>query len=197
MSCCSGEPLTGEAQLQNRNARRVELDNQRRRGAHRKRAQGSLRYGGELGYCVCNLDGRLKINLDDRNAVERLGLNMLNVVDRSRKGTFRNGDNAVRHVRGREAGVVPDNADDRNIDIGKNVGRGIHDRDRPKNEKKNCENDEGVRPSEREADNPHLLEVLLNRQKRHFPVAPPPRRLTSRCVLIRVFRVVLHLAPSR
>ncbi len=170
-----GESLAGEAKLQNRDAGGVELDDQRRRGAWRERAQGGLRDGGDLGDRVRDLDARLKIDLDDRNAVERLRLDVLDIVDGRGEGAFRNGDDAVRHVRRREAGVVPDDADDGDIDIGENVGRRIEDGERPEDQKKNCENDEGVRPSEGKADNPHFLEFLLNPQKAQILYGPAVR----------------------
>ncbi len=73
------------------------------------------------------LASRLKENLDDADAVHRLRLDVLNVVDRHRHAALGVGDDAVGHVRGREAGEVPHHADDGNVDIGKDIDRSAQD----------------------------------------------------------------------
>ncbi len=76
---------------------------------------------------VAMSDLGLEKDLDDRDAVERLRLNVIDIVDGGGDGALVNADNAVRDVFRRQAGVVPDNADDRNVDVWEDVFRSTDD----------------------------------------------------------------------
>ena len=58
---------------------------------------------------------------------QRLRLDVLDVVDRHCHAALGVGHDAVRHVAGREAGVVPDHADDGNIDVREDIDRRAQD----------------------------------------------------------------------
>ena len=62
------------------------------------------------------------------------------------------GDDAPRHAVGRQAGVLPDDADDRDADIGKDVGGRAQRRERADDQDQQRQHDEGVGPRERNAD---------------------------------------------
>jgi hypothetical protein len=48
---------------------------------------------------------------------------MLDVVDAGGERALVEGDDAARHIIGRKAGIAKDDADHRNVDVGKDVGR--------------------------------------------------------------------------
>ena len=65
----------------------------------------------------------LEEDLDDRDAGERLALDVLDVVDGRGEAALVVGDDALLHLLGRQAGVVPDDRDDRDVDVREDVGR--------------------------------------------------------------------------
>ena len=54
---------------------------------------------------------------------------MLDVVDGGRKISLRSGNDPVAHLLWDETVVVPDDADDGNVDVRENVGWGANDRE--------------------------------------------------------------------
>ena len=72
-------------------------------------------------------------------------------------------DDAVRHLVGGEAAVVPDDGDDRNVDIRKDVSRRALDGQRSDAEDEKRQDHEGVGPVERDADDPHVRFDLISR----------------------------------
>ena len=117
------EALAGEAQLQHRHAGGVVLDDEGRRGARRQAAQLHLADGGHLGHGAADVHVRLEEDLDDADAVERLRLDVLDVVHRGGHAALAVEDDAVGHLLRREAGVAPDHRDHGNIDVGKDIRR--------------------------------------------------------------------------
>ena len=71
----------------------------------------------------------LQEDFNHRDSAERLRLDVLDVVDGGSKIPLRNRDNPVGHVLRDENVIGPDDADDRNIDIRKNVGWSANDRE--------------------------------------------------------------------
>ena len=67
---------------------------------------------------------RLQEDLDHADAGKRLRLDVLDIVDRGRKHPFVGRDNSAGHVIRRQTGIAPHDRDDRDADIGKDVGRG-------------------------------------------------------------------------
>jgi len=70
---------------------------------------------------------------------------VFDVVDGDRKPALGVGDDTVRHLSGGEAGVIPDHADDGNINFRENVDRGAQDGDRRKNDDEQSHHHEGIR----------------------------------------------------
>ena len=84
-------------------------------------------------------------NLDHPDSVDRLRLNVLDVVDSDGRGTLRVGDDAVGHLAGRETGIVPHHADDGNIDVGENIDRSTQKDDRRQDDQHDRHDHKGVR----------------------------------------------------
>jgi hypothetical protein len=93
-----------------------------------------LRYFRDLRNGGCNIYVGLEIHFHDCDADQRLRLNVIDIVDRRRQRAFSLRDDAVGHIHGGEAGVLPHDADHRNINVGKYVGGCIENRKRPKNQ---------------------------------------------------------------
>ena len=98
------------------------------------RMSGGVVPGGNWRNCVCEtavicatamsiFTVGMEVDLHHRDAVERLRLDVLDVVDRGGQRALRDGDDALLHLLRREAGVVPDDADDRDVDVRENVDR--------------------------------------------------------------------------
>ena len=98
---------------------------------------------------------RLKEDLDHRYAVQRLRLDMLDVVDQRSERSFGLENDAVRHVLRIESLIIPDDAHDRNIDVGQDIGGRVEDDERTQNQQQQSDNHECVGPSKGESDNPH------------------------------------------
>ena len=102
-----------------------------------------------------DVDVGLEEDLDDGDAVQRLRLDVLDVVDRGGHAAFAVGDDAVGHLLRGQAGVVPDHGDDGDIDVGKDIRGHRLDAEDAKNQNQKREDDKGVRPPQRKPDNPH------------------------------------------
>jgi hypothetical protein len=89
----------------------------------------------------------LKEHFHDGDAAQRLRLHVLDVVHRRGQVALVDRHDARRHLVGREAAVVPDDRDDRNVDVGEDVSRRTGDRQRAHHEDEQGEHDKRVRPS--------------------------------------------------
>ena len=84
---------------------------------------------------------------------------MLDVVDGRGEDALVVGDDPLLHLLGRQAGVVPDDGDDRDVDVREDVrghpddGEPAHDRDQHRH------HDEGVGAPERDSDQPHEVRL--------------------------------------
>ncbi len=141
--------------MQDGNAGGVVLDDEGRRGARRQGAQHHLVDGGHLGHGVADIHMRLKEDLDDAGAVERLRLDVLDVVDRGGHHPLAGGHDAAGHLLCREAGVAPDHRHHGNVDVGKDVRGHRLDAEDAENQNQERKDDKGVRPPQRKPDNPH------------------------------------------
>src|SRR5581483_867183 len=94
-------------------------------------------------------------NLDNRLAVEGRGLDVLNVVDEICERLLVGSRQPALELLGAEAGVLPGDGDDWNIDVGKDVGRCAQNDHRGGNQNQNCQHDEGVRPVQGQAHDRH------------------------------------------
>ena len=118
-----GQAFARQGDLQDRHCRGVVVEDQRRRRARRHLLDQRLRNRRHLGVGGADVDIGLEENLDDAKAVVGIGLDMFDVVDGRRQGALERRRNAARHLVGRQAGILPDHADDRDADVGKDVGR--------------------------------------------------------------------------
>ena len=88
----------------------------------------------------------MKKDLGDGAAVHGLCFRVLDVIDRSGQPALSIADDAVRHLLGRHALELPDDANDRNIYFRKNIDRRSQNNDRTQDEDQQGHNNEGVRP---------------------------------------------------
>ena len=117
------ERVARQGELDDRHARGVVDENDRRGDARGKLFQDGLRDRRDLRLRGVDVDVRLEEDLDDADAGQRLRLDMLDVVDGGRQRALVGRDDAAGHVVRRQAGIAPDDRNDGNADIGKNVGR--------------------------------------------------------------------------
>ncbi len=122
-----------QAELDDRHAGGVVLDDAGRRGPGGQGAKQGLRDGGDLRHREFDFGVRLEVDAGDRRAAIRLRLDVLDVVDRGGHGALEVGDDALFHLFGGEAVVAPDNADYGDIDIGKDIDRHRNDSGNAKN----------------------------------------------------------------
>ena len=147
-----GETLAGQRDLDDRNRGGAVVQDQRRRRAGRHLLDQGLRNRGDLGVGGADIDVRLEEDLDDAEAVVGVGDDVLDIVDRGRQRPLERRGDASGHLIRRQAGILPDHPDDGDADIRKNVGRRAQRGERPDNQQKQREHDEGIRPAQRDAD---------------------------------------------
>jgi hypothetical protein len=108
-----------------------------------------LRLGdrGDLRNGFLDIGVRMKENFDDSDATERLRLAVLDVIHCCGKHSLGLRDDAIAHFLRVQPGIVPENANDGNIDVRENVGRRTQDDDRSQNQQQQSEDDKSVRTS--------------------------------------------------
>src|SRR6478672_7756115 len=89
---------------------------------------------------------------DDSVIGNRLRFDVLDVVHAGGERAFVKGDDAPRHIVGRQAGIAEDDADHRNVYIREDVGRRAESGRHPENHDQQRHDDEGIRTPERESD---------------------------------------------
>jgi hypothetical protein len=105
--------------------------------------------------CAIDVRARVKKDLHHRDAVQRLRLDMLDIVDVGGQRTFVVRRDAVGHVLGGKAVIRPDDADYRDVDVREDIGGRAQDRERADDEDQHGENHEGIWAAQRELDDPH------------------------------------------
>ena len=115
------ETLPSDPQLQHGHAGSVVLNDERRRGARRQAAQLHLADCRHLGHGAADVHVRLEEDLDDRDAVERLRFDVLNVAHCDSQSPLAVEGDAGGHLLRREAAVLPHHCHDRDIDIRENI----------------------------------------------------------------------------
>ena len=148
-----GKPIAREGQLQHRHGRGAVIHDQRRRGARRIVAQRRLRNSGHLRRGEADVCARLEEDLHHPDALQRLALDMLDIVDGGEQRPLIRGDNARRHIRRRQAAILPDHSDNRDADIGENVDRGRDRRYDAQQQDQNCHHDERQWTLQRDSNN--------------------------------------------
>src|SRR4029077_19719652 len=117
----------------------------------------SLRNRSDLCDALLNARGGLQEYLDDSYSVQRLRFDVLDIVDRSGERSLCDANDPVSHVLRYEPVVTPDNADNRNIDIGKDIGRGAKDGERTHDQDKYGQHHKGIGPLQCKSDDPHRI----------------------------------------
>ena len=141
------EGLALEAHLQNGNARGVVFDDAGREGPGRKDAQQRLADGGDLRHGHFDVHVGLEVDARDGDAAVRLRLDVFDIVHRRRHGALEDGVDAFLHLVRRNAGVVPDDADDGDIDVRKDVHRHCGNGDSAEDGNEHRHHHEGVGPA--------------------------------------------------
>jgi len=98
---------------------------------------------------------RLEEDLDDRDAGERRRLDVLDIAHRGGEPALVLGRDALPHLLRGEAVVVPDDADDRDVDLGKDVRRHARQRERGGEDDEHRHHDERVGATQRDLDERH------------------------------------------
>ena len=204
--------LARQRQLQDRHRRRVVGEDQRRHRTRRKAADDRLRDRDDLRERRGQVGAAVEEHLDHGHAVVRLRLDALDVVDRGRHAALEIGDDPAFHLLGGEAVVAPDDADDRDVDVGEDVGRHPHDRQRADDQDQERQHDERVRAAQGKLDNPHGDEQVANagghaadasgRGRRNPPArtvsaAPPVRPRLSPVRSAKKISAAAHAATAR
>ena len=121
--------LPRKSQLEDGHTRCAVGKNERRRRSRRQLPELGLRNSRNLRNTLLNVRGRLEEHFDNRDSIERLRFDVLDVVDGGGKRSLGNANDTVAHVLRDETVIVPDDADDGNIDGRKNVGWSANNRE--------------------------------------------------------------------
>ncbi len=100
--------------------------------------------GGDLRQGHFDLGVGLEVDADHRDAAVGLRFDVLDVVDGGGHGALEDGDHALFHLLGREAAVVPDDADHRDIDVRKDIHGHGDDGAAAQNGDEHRHHDEGI-----------------------------------------------------
>ena len=120
-------------------------------------AQRRLRDRGDLRHRLRDIYVGVEVYLDDGDAVQRLRLGVLDVVDRRGQAALELHHDPVAQLLRRESGIVPDDGHDRNIDIREDIDRRPHDDHWPEEEQQQRQHHECVGSPECETNNPHQI----------------------------------------
>ncbi len=178
-----GELLLGEAfarqrHLHDRHGRGAVVEDQRRRRARRHRLEQGLRDRGDLGVGGADVDVGLEEDLDDAEAVVGIGLDVLDVVDGGRQRALERRDDAAGHLIRRQPGILPDDADHRNADVGKDIGRRPQRRQRADDQDQQRQHDERIGARQRYANERDHRQGVSVIAKKNSSVGAPLRRRT-------------------
>jgi hypothetical protein len=150
-----GEFSTGDGVLENGDRGGVVADDERGRLAGRELPQNSLGDGGDLGDARVDGGAGLEEDFDDADAVVGVGLDVLDVVDGRAERALVIIEDALLDFRGAQTGVLPDDADDRDVDGGKNIGRRAEQHERRHQDQDERRDDKRVGAPESKTDDPH------------------------------------------
>ena len=145
-----------QAELQDRNARCIELHDDRRLDAGRHQGANGIRGGDDLRDGEVEIDVRLEVDLLDRQTVKGLRFHVLDAVDVGADGILAVGADALFHFRRGEAGVLPDDRHHRNADFRKNIRRHRPDRGDAEKQDQGRQHIERVRKPQRKTNNAHI-----------------------------------------
>ncbi len=150
-----GQSLARQAELEHGQRGRAVIDDLRRLRAGRHLAQDELRGRGDLGVGGVQAGVRLQEDLDHGAAVIGGRFDMFDIVDERRQCALIGGGQTAFELFGIEAGIGEIDRDDRNVDIGKQIGRGAKHHDRAEDQDQERQHHEGVGAIQGKLDNPH------------------------------------------
>ncbi len=146
------ECFATDAILQNRNGGRngggVVLDDQRGSGARRKLFQNGLRFRGDLGHTGIRRNALVEKNFYDGHTIVGGGFDVLDVVDGCGERSLVGVHHSLLDFFCAQAGVLPDDTDNGDVDGRKNVGWRAQQDERRQQKKKQRRHDERVRTTE-------------------------------------------------
>ncbi len=157
-----GQCVAADRDLDDGDAGRAVLHDVRRRDARRHDLQNRLAGGRDLGDGRLDLGVRVKIDADNADAEQRLTLDVLDIVDRSRQHALIDEDDALLDLVGRHARILPDDADDRDIDLRKDVRLHPVDRHQAHRHHEQRHHHEGVGAAQSQSNDPHGV-IFLRR----------------------------------
>src|SRR6202022_2543968 len=149
-----------QAELQDRNARRIELHDDRRLDAGRHQGANGIRSGDDLRDSGAEFGVRVEIDLLDGQTIESLRFHVLDAVNVSADGILTVGADALFHFRRGETGVAPDDSHHWNTDFRKNIRRHRSDGGDAQKQDQGGDHIECVRKSQGETNNAHDLSFL-------------------------------------
>ena len=186
-----GQRLAVERDLHHRHVRGVEADHVRRRDAGRRDAQDRVVLRVDLRDGAADVGALREIDLENAEPGDRQRLDALDAVDRGRIGALADQHDAPFHVLGGEAGIIPGDVDDRDVDVGEDVDDHPLRRQEAHQQDEHAGDRHGVGPSQREA-NETDHRCLIPRARplgrihvgpRPSPRKPPNIRCLSRLLL--------------
>ncbi len=150
-----GQRVAVHVQLRDRDVRRVVLDDVRRLHARRHDLEDRLRHRRDLRDRAGDVRAVVEVDLDQADAVQRRRLDVLDAVHRRRVGALADEHHAALHVGRGEAGVVPHDDHDRQVDRREDVDVHAEERHAAEHEEQDGEDGDGEGAAEGEADYPH------------------------------------------
>src|SRR5713101_9901170 len=124
-------------------------DDQWRRSADKQPPELRLGICSDLGNGLVDTHRGLKENFRYGDAIERLRLNVRDVIHRSGQSALGDRDDPVRDILRGKSVIVPDNADDENVNIRKDVRGSTNNRETPKDKNQNNKYHKRVWPLQR------------------------------------------------
>ena len=144
----------GKRHLQHRHGGGAVFDDVGRLHVGRHLPDGALGNRGHFRRRQANIHIGLEIDLGDPQTRNGQALHMLHVIDRGGKQALVIGHHPGAHVVRREPRILEGHAQDRNADLGKDVGRRADRRQRPEDQDHQGHDDKRIRPFERDLDQP-------------------------------------------
>ena len=152
-----GNGLATDSNLQNRHARSGILNDERRRRPWRQKAQKGLRDRRHLRDGGLNIGGGAEVNLHYGHTGKRLRIDVVNVIDERSQSALGGRSDAICHLLRCQTLIVPNDANDRDVDFRKDIRRGSQDDDRRKDQYQQRHHHKRVGPAQRECNNPHRI----------------------------------------
>ncbi len=139
------EAGAGERELEDGHTGCVVTNDGGRRDAGRHDADDAAAEGADLRDGHLHFHFRVEVDADNAGALNGLRFDVFDVVDAGGEAAFKRRDDALGHFVGGDAGVAPDDGDDRDVDGRKNIHRHGVDAQKPQNGDEHRHYDERVR----------------------------------------------------